>query len=221
MERYHPGEYVGGVICAMLGFGRPVSLLFVAGGGLWFVGYATLMSNSPGLADVAFYGMVCGALLVGVAAAQLFSGVTRSPSLRIIGLVALVLTAMTTGFAIVLLEIVGDVDEAWGVIDAEWLMGWGQAGFMGMMALVSLAASRTARSWVEIMGWAAAIFGGAGQTIWFLAYVYLPRAFGSGSVVGDLLPVPIVLFGLAWIWIGLARLQSSRTQNRLEPVHQV
>jgi hypothetical protein len=198
----------------MLGPARPVSLLCVSWGGLWLISYGALISNPVALGTVGMVGMTCGAILLAAAAARVFAEVVTSPSLRLIGLAALVITAATAVFALVLLVVLGDVDDAWGVIDQEWLMWWGYAAFMGAMALVSAAASRTARSRVEVLGWAAAILGSVGQPVLFLLYPYKPLDYRSTQTISGLMPIPIVLFGLAWIAIGIVRLSSTRERNR-------
>jgi hypothetical protein len=210
----HAGIWGSGRSSSMLGFIRPVNMLCVLGGGVWLISYGALMINPSALGTVGIVGMTCGAILLAVAAAPLFRRATKSSGLRIIGLAGLVITAVTTVFALVLILVLGDVDNAWGVIDQEWLMWWGYAAFMGAMALVSVAASRTARSRAEVFGWGAAVLGAVGQPGLWLLYLYRPLDYRSMQTITGLMPIPIVLFGLAWIAIGVARVSFSSGQNR-------
>jgi hypothetical protein len=204
----------------MLGLARPVSLLGVLGGGLWLVSYVALVGYRSilpvAVAHNSWVGLPLAAMLLAVAvvAAMADAGVSRR--VRAIVLTVLVIAAAPALLGLLPIPYSGDEDLAWGVVDLELVMWTGYASFMGAMTLLSIAAIRTARSVVEILGWTGVIIGAAGQAV-----LLLLDLTDSTLMVGDLLPTPIVLFGVAWIAIGFARLQSTRMQNQVQAVHQV
>lgn len=192
----------------MPGHDRLADFLCIMGGGLWLISFGSILSNPSALGTIGIVGMTGAAILLAVAAAPRFVEAVRSRSSRFIGLAALIITAATTVFALVLLVVLGDVDEAWGVIDQEWLMWWGYTAFMGVMAVVSVAASRTASSRIELLGWAAAVLAAVGQPVLYVLYVYRPFDYRGMQTVTDLTPLPIALFGAGWILVGIGRLLS-------------
>lgn len=182
------------------------------------MGYGALMSTwaLPSAWRVPVGGMLLGALLMAAAVAILVRESSTSRRLRTVGLAALVIAAMEVILIFVPLPQSGEEELAWGVVDQEWLVWMGYVAFMVAMALLAIAASKTAGSWVETLGWAAVILGAAGSAFLILAEMYWWRVFGSLQSITGLMPIPIVLFGLAWIAIGVARVSSSGAHNRLQ-----
>lgn len=204
----------------MLGFAPPVTLLGVLGGGLWLVSYGALLGYRSilpvAVADNSWIGLPLAAMLLAVAVVAGLAEAGVSRRVRAIVLAVLVITAAPALLGLLPIPYSGEEDLAWGVLDLELVMWTGYAAFMGAMTLLSIAAIRTARSLVEILGWAGVIIGAAGQAV-----LLLLDLTDSTRMVGDLLPTPIVLFGVAWMAIGLARLRSTRMQSQVEAVHQV
>jgi hypothetical protein len=188
----------------MLGFARPVSLLCVFGGGLWLVSYVALFAYPSMVPDAirhnAWAGMELGALLLAAALIAVLAEAGTSRILRSVGLGCLFITAALTLLWLLPLPLSGEEDLAWGVLDLELLVWIGYVSFMAAMTLLSIAASRTARSPLEILGWVVAIICAGGQAV-----LMLVELSDSTRIVGEILAIPIVLFGVAWIAIGMAR----------------
>jgi hypothetical protein len=161
--------------------------------------------------------MLLGALLIAAALAVLVRESSTSRSLRILGLAALIIGAAEVILIFVPLPQSAEDELVWGLVEQEWLVWMGYAAGMVAMSLLGIAASKTAGSRVENIGWIAMIVGAAGQAFLILGDIYWWRVFGRLAIsITAFMPIAIVLFGVAWIAIGIARMSSTGAQNRLQ-----
>jgi hypothetical protein len=161
--------------------------------------------------------MLLGALLLAAALAALVWESSTSRRLRTLGLAALVIAATEAILVFVPFPTSGEDELAWGVVDQEWLVWMGYVSGMVAIALLAIAASRATGSGFETVGWIAVILGAAASASLMLGDLYWWQLFGgTQSITGRLMPIAILLFGVAWIAIGIARMSSKRAQTRLQ-----
>ena len=191
---------------------RYVGALSLAGGGLWLSGFGLLMTVpnalSVGYVSAPVILMAGGAVLIGAAVGATLPAAGADPAMRALGLTALVATGAVMLLGLAALAVVGDEDRLWNVIDPELVSWWGLMAFMGAMALATALATPRRISRASV-AWGAALLGAAGQAV-----AYALASFGVPAVATATF---VILFGSAWIAIGLGVSAQARVAPAGEP----